>query len=248
LVYGIIMSGLRLFNEVYNNENILYESLITEALEIHSADFYYIPRTFVAKDEILGEDRLSKFKNAYPIPMYMETTNGFEGQGAFISKFGLTMEQQATLSVARRSWEAAVGRFGESILPQRPAEGDLLYFPLSGGLFEIMFVQHQNPFYQLGQLYVFRLTVELFRYASETMETGVAAIDAFNSLSLRGYDGSAGYLGSAGYMGSGGYLGSGTGYIGSVNTDIPQSYGDNKKFKSKKDEFFFNENNPFGNL
>jgi hypothetical protein len=102
------MSGLRLFNEVYNNENILYESLITEALEIHSADFYYIPRTFVAKDEILGEDRLSKFKNAYPIPMYMETTNGFEGQGAFISKFGLTMEQQATLSVARRSWEAAV--------------------------------------------------------------------------------------------------------------------------------------------
>jgi hypothetical protein len=80
------------------------------------------------------------------------------------------------------------------------------------------------------------------------METGVAAIDAFNSLSLRGYDGSAGYLGSAGYMGSGGYLGSGTGYIGSVNTDIPQSYGDNKKFKSKKDDFFFNEGNPFGSL
>ena len=221
------MSNLRLFNDFsYDNENSLYESLITEAIEIHSVDFYYIPRTLVSKDEILGEDRLSKFKNSYPISMYLESQDGFEGQGAFLSKFGLQMEQSAHLVCARRSWEQAVGRYGASILPNRPAEGDLLYFPLSGGLFEIMFVQHQNPFYQLGQLYTYKITVELFRYASEKMETGITKVDAFNDLSLAAP----------------------VADLATVNTDTPKSYGDNEKLKDKKDEFFFNENNPFGNL
>ena len=79
---------------------------------------------------------------------------------------------------------------------------------------------HQNPFYQLGQLYTYKLTVELFRYSSETMETGIAEVDAFNSLNL----------------------------TGAADVEAPQSYGDNEKLKDKKDDFFFNEANPFGNL
>lgn len=170
------------FSHGTKNEQYLLEDIILESISIYGSDFYYIPRSLVAKDEILGEDRLSHFKTAYPIEMYLETVDGFEGQGAFIQKFGLMMEQSATLTVARRRWDQLVGRYGQTQLPNRPCEGDLLYFPLTGGLFEIKFVQHQDPFYQLGKLYVYKLNVELFQYASERLDTGLKEIDAFESL------------------------------------------------------------------
>jgi hypothetical protein len=164
------------------SEQLFHEDLIVESIHHYGQNFYYIPRTLVGKDEILGEDRLSQFKSAYGIEMYLETTDGFEGQGAFIQKFGLMMEQSATLTVARRRWEQLVGRHGKSILPNRPAEGDLLYFPLTGGLFEIKFVTHQDPFYQIGKLFVYKLQVELFQYASEKIDTGLRDIDEFETL------------------------------------------------------------------
>ena len=170
------------FSHGTKNEQFLIEDIIVESLAIYGQDFYYIPRTLVSKDNILGEDRLSEFKTAYPIEMYMENNDGFEGQGAFMQKFGLMVEQTATLTMARRRWEQLVGRWGQTILPNRPCEGDLLYFPLSKGLFEIKFVQHQDPFYQLGKLYVYKLQVELFQYSSERIDTGVEEIDSFESL------------------------------------------------------------------
>lgn len=170
------------FSHGTKNEQYLLEDIILESISIYGTDFYYVPRSLVAKDEILGEDRLSHFKTAYPIEMYLETVDGFEGQGAFIQKFGLMMEQSATLTVARRRWEQLVGRYGQTQLPNRPCEGDLLYFPLTNGLFEIKFVQHQDPFYQLGKLYVYKLQVELFQYASERIDTGLKEIDVFESL------------------------------------------------------------------
>ena len=170
------------FSNGIRSEQLTYEDIIVESISIYGQDFYYIPRTLVGKDEILGEDRLSQFKYAYGIEMYLETVNGFEGQGAFIQKFGLMMEQSATLTVARRKWEQLVGQHGLSILPNRPAEGDLLFFPLTGGLFEIKFVTHQDPFYQAGKLYVYKLQVELFQYSSEHISTGNDAIDVFETL------------------------------------------------------------------
>jgi hypothetical protein len=170
------------FSHGTKNEQFLIEDIIVESLAIYGQDFYYIPRTLVSKDNILGEDRLSEFKTAYPIEMYLENSDGFEGQGAFMQKFGLMVEQTATLTMARRRWEQLVGRWGQTILPNRPCEGDLLYFPLSKGLFEIKFVQHQDPFYQLGKLYVYKLQVELFQYSSERIDTGVEEIDAFETL------------------------------------------------------------------
>jgi hypothetical protein len=142
----------------------------------------YIPRTLVSKDDILGEDRLSEFTSAFPIEMYFENVDSFAGQGAFIQKFGLMIEQTATLVVARRRWEQFIGRYGVTTIPTRPNEGDLIYFPLSKGLFEIKFVAHQDPFYQLGKLYVYKLQVELFQYASEAIDTGNKDIDVFESL------------------------------------------------------------------
>lgn len=164
------------------SEQLFHEDLVVESIRHYGQNFYYIPRTLVAKDEILGEDRLSEFKKAYSIEMYLENVDGFDGQGAFIQKFGLMMEQSATLVVARRRWEQLVGRFGATIIPSRPCEGDLLYFPLTDGLFEIKFVTHQDPFYQIGKLFVYKLQVELFQYASENIQTGVKDIDDFKTL------------------------------------------------------------------
>jgi hypothetical protein len=170
------------FSQGTKNEQFLIEDLIIESLKIYGNEVFYIPRTLVSLDNVLGEDRLSQFKTAFPIEMYFENVDSFGGQGAFIQKFGLVIEQSATLVVARRRWSQFIGRYGVTTLPNRPNEGDLIYFPLSGGLFEIKFVQHQDPFYQLGKLYVYKLQVELFQYASEAIDTGIAEIDAFESL------------------------------------------------------------------
>jgi hypothetical protein len=170
------------FSQGTRNEQTLIEDLIIESLRIYGNEVMYIPRTLVSKDNILGEDRLSQFKTAFPIEMYFENVDSFGGQGAFIQKFGLMVEQSATLVVARRRWEQFIGRYDVTTIPSRPCEGDLIYFPLSKGLFEIKFVQHQDPFYQLGKLYVYKLQVELFQYASEFIDTGVPEVDAFETL------------------------------------------------------------------
>jgi hypothetical protein len=170
------------FTQGTRNEQLLIEDLIIESLKIYGQEMIYIPRKLVSKDEILGEDRLSEFTSSFPIEMYFENVDSYDGQGMFIQKFGLMVEQSATLVVARRRWEQLVGRYGQTILPNRPCEGDLLYFPLTKSLFEIKFVKHQDPFYQLGKLYVYKLQVELFQYASERIDTGIAAIDAFETL------------------------------------------------------------------
>lgn len=170
------------FSQGTKSEQYLIEDLIIESIQIYGQDFFYIPRTLVSKDEILGEDRLSEFKSSFPIEAYFENVEGFEGGGAFASKFGLMMEQSATLVVARRRWEQLVGRYGQTIIPSRPCEGDLMYFPLTGGMFEIKFVAHNDPFYQLGKLYVYKLDIELFQYASERLNTGIPDVDIFESL------------------------------------------------------------------
>lgn len=170
------------FTHGTRNEQLLVEDLIIETLRIYGNELFYIPRTLVSKDNVLGEDRLSLFKSSFPIEMYFENVDSYGGQGAFIQKFGLMIEQSATLVVARRRWDQFVGRYGVTTVPNRPNEGDLIYFPLTNSLFEIKFVQHQDPFYQLGKLYVYKLQVELFQYSSERIDTGVAEVDAFETL------------------------------------------------------------------
>jgi hypothetical protein len=170
------------FAQGISGEQNLIENLIIESLKIYGNEMFYIPRTLVSKDDVLGEDRLSEFKTAYPIEMYFENIDTFGGQGTFIQKFGLIVEQSATLVVARKRWRQFIGRYNETIIPSRPCEGDLIYYPLAGDLYEIKFVEHQNPFYQLGKLYTYKLQVDLFQYASERIDTGIADIDAFETL------------------------------------------------------------------
>ena len=210
-----------LLSQGEDTERDLLEDLIIESIGIFGQEFRYIPRTYVAKDEILGEDRLSTFENSFPIPCYLESVNGFEGQGAFIDKFGLMNQKSATLSIARATWKELVSDVGKTILPNRPSEGDLLFFPLTGGLFEIKFVQHQDPFYQVGKLYVYKVDVELYRYASESIETGDSDIDIFNG--LKSHD-----------------------VLINADPDVVESFGDNTKIQTAKTGVVFNTTNPFG--
>jgi len=204
-------------------EQNLVEELIIECLGIYSVEVQYIPRTLVSKDEILGEDRLSTFENAFPIAAYFENIDTFDGGGFMVQKFGLMVEQSATITIARKTWNDLVGVTGQSILPNRPCEGDLIYFPLSKGLFEIKFVQHQDPFYQLGKLYVYKLQIELFQYASEKLNTGESEIDVFET--LKSFDETI-----------------------NPDVDVPDSYGDNTKFKNQASTIVFNTSNPFGDV
>ena len=164
------------------SEQRLIEDLIIESLKIYGHDTYYLPRTLVKKDTIFDEDTLSSFTQAYPIEMYLENVQGFEGQGDIFTRFGMEVRDQATFILAKRRWEDMVQRQpGTFTQEARPSEGDLIYFEKTKSLFEIKYVDFQNPFYQANNIYVFRLTVELFEYSSEDLDTGIAAIDAIET-------------------------------------------------------------------
>jgi len=122
---------------------------------------------------------LSKFEQAYPLEMYLENTEGFEGDGELFQRFGIEIRDQATFVMARRRWDDMVNTSGGTFVGDgaRPMEGDLLFFPKTRSLFEIKFVQFQDPFYQLGKIYVFKMVCELFEYSSEAIDTGLAGID-----------------------------------------------------------------------
>ena len=152
------------------NEQELLHSLTQESIQIYGHDVSYIPRTLVNTDTVLGEDSISEYKDAYSVEMYIKSVDGFEGEGDLISKFGLEVRDQIVFSLARRAWEGLD-------LGVRPKEGDLVYFPLTSKLFQIMFVEHETPFYQTGALPTFDLTCELFVYSDEKMDTDVDEID-----------------------------------------------------------------------
>lgn len=160
------------------SEQRLIEDLIIESLKIYGHDVYYLPRTLVDRDDIFDEDTLSKFTQAYPLEMYLENVNGFAGEGDLFSKFGIEIRDQATFVLSKRRWEDFVSTTsGDFTQEARPSEGDLLYFEKTGSIFEIKLVEFQDPFYQAGKLYVFRLECELFEYSSEKFETGIAELD-----------------------------------------------------------------------
>jgi len=167
------------------SEQRLIEDLIIESLKIYGHDIYYMPRTLVNEDTIFDEDQLSQFTQAYPLEMYLENVNGFEGEGELFSKFGIEIRDQATFILARRRWEEMVhSTEGEFQLDSRPVEGDLLYFPKTNSIFEIKYVEFADPFYQAGKLYVFKLQCELFVYSSEVLDTGTDADDIMETNSL----------------------------------------------------------------
>jgi hypothetical protein len=162
------------------SEQLLVEDLVIESLGINGMDVYYLPRTSGDSVDLLyGEDTLKQYTSAYPIEMYMENVTGMEGEGDFMSKFGLEIRDEVTLLVSRR-------RFGSTVNQLRPLEGDLIYIPLVQNFFEITFVENENDqamFYTLGRgrggnVYVYALKMKQFVFSSELISTGNSEIDS----------------------------------------------------------------------
>lgn len=162
------------------NEQLLVEDLAIEALQINGMEVYYIPRASAGViDKLYGEDQLKKFSAAYKVEMYLENVTGMDGEGDFLSKFGLEIRDEVSVLVARR-------RFRFTVPNQlRPREGDLIYIPLLENFFEITFVEHENnqaAFYTLGRgrgsnVVFFALKLRQFVFNEERVDTGISEID-----------------------------------------------------------------------
>ena len=200
-------------------EQSLYADLVAEAIQIHGHDVYYLDRTLVAEDSVLGEDSLSKFNTQAPIEMYMEDSGGgFAGEKELMSQFGLQNLSEATFVVSKTRFQDKTKQMqietgtdstssGSILLESgtitsssklegstfyivnetdatdadRPLEGDAIYHPTLKKLFEINFVDHDDPFHQLDNNPVYKMRCRLFDYGSEALDTGIAAIDAIET-------------------------------------------------------------------
>ena len=161
-------------------EQALVQDLVDEHIKIHGSTVFYLPRTLNDVDQLWGEASNSEFNESVQIEMFLKSTDEFDnGMSDTVTEFGLQNNDALTFMVSKRRWtEEFDGNFAGKLADDRPAEGDLIYFPLTKGLFEIKYVEHQVPFYQLGDLYCYELRTELFRYSGEDLDTGVAEIDA----------------------------------------------------------------------
>jgi hypothetical protein len=157
-------------------EQNLLESLTTEAIKIHGHEMVYIPRETVNDDKIFGEE-ISKFKDANRIEMYMENAEGFDGESD-MTRFGLDIRENCTFVVSKRRFLEVMSHNISIRDLGRPREGDLIYFDYPYNLFEIKYVEHDNPFYPLGQRYSFKLYCEAFKYTQEEIDTGESEMDA----------------------------------------------------------------------
>lgn len=170
------------FNNIgASKEQLLVESLVIEAIKMYGIDMFYIPRTVVNRDAIYREPEYSTFDEAIAIEMYVRNVDGFDGEGEFLSKFGLEVRQQITFSVSIRSFGDEVSNYASREAPQ---EGDLVYLPLSDAVYQIKFVERRPVFFQLGALQTYDLVCELFEYSNEVFNTGILNIDTYyNNLS-----------------------------------------------------------------
>ena len=165
------------FSQKVQSEQGLYEDIVIESLKMFGQDIYYLPRDIVNEDKVFGDDVPSRFNSSYKIEMYIENIEGFDGEGDLFTKFGVEIRDQATFVVARRRWTQTINRYDNDISGERPREGDLVYVPLSNSMFEIMAVEHEQPFYQISNLSTYKLRCELFEYNDENFDTDVAVID-----------------------------------------------------------------------
>jgi hypothetical protein len=165
------------------NEQRLVQELINEQLRIYGVEVIYIPRKFVRRETILREVSSSKFDDNFALEAYISNYEGYSGQGDILTKFGMSLKDDLSLIISKERYEDFIAPFLETendeeiVLSSRPREGDLIYFPLGQRLFEVKFVEHEQPFYQLGKLYVYELKCELFEYEDEVIDTSIDEID-----------------------------------------------------------------------
>lgn len=159
-----------------SSETNLIQNLVDEQIKLFGSDIYYITRkTFT--DNPLNDIVHSEFSEKIVIEAMLQNVEGFGEQSEFISKFGLRVTDEITFTMSVRRWDEESLRLKNLKVPSRPNEGDLIYFPLTGDLYEIKFVERETPFYQLGKLYYFSMTCEIYEVGSEDIDTGIPEID-----------------------------------------------------------------------
>ena len=172
------------FQQGTQSEQKLVQELINEQLKMYGVEVTYIPRKIVNRDTIFTEVESSKFDDSYTLEAYVNTYEGYGGQGDIMTKFGVSIKDELTLTISKERFEDFIVPFlqtesdSEIEVDTRPREGDLVYFPLGSRLFEVKFVEHEDPFYQLGKNYVYQLKCELFEYEDEVIDTSIDAIDS----------------------------------------------------------------------
>jgi hypothetical protein len=202
------------------NEQNLVENITIELIQGMGQDCLYIPREYLSIDHVFGEDPGTSFTKAYTLEMYTLSFKGFDGTDV-VSQFGIEIRDKVNLIFARKRFAKEITYKEPSIT--RPREGDLIYFPLSKSLFEINFVEHENPLYPLGKLYSYTITAELFTYSYEKMATNNSKIDILMN-NTRGYSGSQ---------------------IIPINNNLGTTAGINDRLDIESEEYYFNPNNPY---
>ncbi len=155
-------------------EQGIIEDLIIESIKIYGQDMWYIPRTMDSLDPLYTEDDASIYDSAHMVELYVKNVEGFQGDGDFLSKFGVEIRDRMTFTIARRTFLEEVG--GAAVIT-RPREGDLIYFPLNNKIWQIKFVEHEAVFYQMGALQTWDLVCEIFEYSNERFNTGIPFVD-----------------------------------------------------------------------
>ena len=163
-------------------EQRLVQDLINEHLKIYGVEVTYIPRKFVRQQTIIREVQSSVFDDNFLLEAYVNTFDGYGGQGDLMTKFGVSLRDELTVTISKERFEDFISPFlaadDDYTLSSRPREGDIIFFPLGQRLFEVKFVEHEQPFYQLGKNYVYQLKCELFEYEDEVLDTGIDVIDS----------------------------------------------------------------------
>ena len=164
-----------------SNEQSLIQDLINEQLRMYGVEVYYLPRTYLTTNTVIEEVIQSSFEDAYPIEAYVQNYEGYDDNTTLLSKFGIQSSQEMTFIISKERFENYITPLTEGKanlkLTSRPKEGDIIYMPLGDRMFEIKFVEHEKPFYQLQKNYFYELRCELFRYEDEVIDTGVEEID-----------------------------------------------------------------------
>jgi len=181
------------FQQGSRSEQNLIQDLINEQLRMYGVEVYYLPRKYITEKTVLREVIESAFDDAYPLEAYVENYEGYGDNTTILSKFGIQATHEMNFIISKERFENYITPLIENEqnikLSSRPKEGDLIYLPLGDRLFEIKFVEHEKPFYQLQKNYVYQLRCELFRYEDEVIDVGIGEIDdTLNGGNITGED------------------------------------------------------------
>jgi len=172
------------YHQGHSGEQALVQDLVDEQIKLFGSDIYYLPKTILA-DSTLDEVRYTKYQDQFQIEMMLVNVMGFGDNAEFISKFGLTITDEIIFRVSTKRWDEEVAEHSMSAkltVPERPNEGDLLYYPLTQNLYEIKYVGKEEPFFQFGKIQFYAITAELYQVGSDDLATGIAEIDAIEVL------------------------------------------------------------------